>query len=331
MKCYVTTHTQAILSELALSQHGVFDGEQARRRGINSDALRHQEHTGWLIALKRDIYRLRDHPWTWQSQLQAALFDAGPMAVVSHRSAARLHGFWRYRNKKEVEVTAPWVHDHLVTLGRLHRSTALPRSHIVVVAGFPATSVARTCFDLAGDPDPGLRRSDVGREIHARNMARVINDALARRGMTLAQLAAVRASIGGRGRSGSALIRRLFLKLGPDYVPTQSEGESLVMEIVDALDLLEPERQVPMSDHQGWIMNVDFLWRAAGLVLEVDSIWHDGPLDRKMDREQQRRLEADGWEVWRWPYRRLVVNSPRFGKQLAERLQLPANSGLLAG
>ena len=161
-------------------------------------------------------------------------------------------------------------------------------------------------------------------------MARVMNDALARHGMTLAQLAAIRAMIGGRGRSGSTLVRRLLLDLGPDYVPTQSEGESLVMEIVDALGVVEPERQVPMSDHQGWIMNVDFLWRATGLVLEVDSTWHDGPLDRRMDRQQQRRLEAAGWEVWRWPYRRLAVNAPRFGRQLTERLN-NSNSGLLAG
>jgi hypothetical protein len=284
-----------------------------------------------LLRPKRDIYRLRDHPWTWEAQLQAALFDAGPNAVVSHRSAAQLHEFWRYRRKGAVEVSAPWVHDHLVTLGRLHRSTALIRSHCVVVGGFPVTSVARTCFDLSGDPDAGLRRSDVGREIHAKNMARVIDDALARRGMTLSQLAAVRATIGGRGRPGSALTRRLLVKLGPDYVPTQSEGESLVVEIVDALGLPEPERQVRMSDYQGWIMNVDFLWRAAGLVLEVDSTWHDGPLDRRMDREQQRRLEAEGWEVWRWPYRRLILNAPKFGRELTERLAHPPNLGLLAG
>lgn len=321
----------AVLSGVAMPQHGIFIGEQARTRGITGAALAHQVQIGWLIHLRRDIYRLRDHPWTWEAQLQAALFDAGPDAVVSHRAAARLHEFWRYRRDESIEVTAPWVHDHRVTLTQLHRSTALPRNHRVVVGGFPTTSVARTCFDLAGDPDPGLRRSESGRQIHARNMARVINDALARRGMTLGQLAAVRASIGGRGRSGSAVVRRLIVNLGPDYVPTHSEGESVVMEIVDALELREPERQVPMSDHTGWIMNVDFLWRAAGLVLEVDSTWHDGPLDRRMDREQQLRLEAAGWEVWRWPYRRLIVNTPKFGKQLTERLQASANSGLIAG
>jgi very-short-patch-repair endonuclease len=149
-----------------------------------------------------------------------------------------------------------------------------------------------------------------------------VNDALARRGMTLSQLAAVRAAIGRRGRSGSALMRRLFLNLGPDYVPTTSEGESLVIELIEELGLLDPERQVPMSDHTGWIMNVDFFWPTHMLVLEVDSTWHDGPLDRKMDREQQQRLEAAGYEVWRWPYKRLVLHTARFGRQLTERLQL---------
>ena len=120
---------------------------------------------------------------------------------------------------------------------RLHRSTALPRNHRAVVAGFPVTSVARTCFDPIGDPDPGLRRSVVGQEIHAKHMARAVNDALARRGMTMAQFASVRAPIGGRGRSGALWHDACCSSSDPDYVPTQSEGESLAMEIIDALGL----------------------------------------------------------------------------------------------
>jgi very-short-patch-repair endonuclease len=311
-----------MLSALALATDGVFRGQDARARGVSDRALQHQVSTGWAIRIRRDIYRLRDHPYTWRSQLRAALFDAGPQAVIALRSAARLLGFWRYRAAAFIEVTGPWAANHDVTLGRFHRSLALPASHITLVDGFPVTTPARTCFDLSGDPDPAFRRSDAGMGIHERNMARVVNDALARRGMTLGQLAAVRAAIGGRGRSGSALMRRLFLELGPDYVPTTSEGESLVAEVIEELGLLEPERQVPMSDHTGWIMNVDFLWPDHMFILEVDSIWHDGPLDRKMDREQQRRLEAMGYEVWRWPYKRLVVHTAKFGRLLSERLQL---------
>src|SRR5262249_12949176 len=161
----------------------------------------------------------------------------------------------------------------------------------------------RTCFDLFGDPDPGLRHSIEGRQLHATLMLRVLNDALARRGLTLGQLAVVLATIGRRGRPGTALARKLLAELGPDYVPTESDGESLVMELVEALDIERPERQVLLSDEQGWVGRVDFLWRRASFVLEIDGQWHDGPLDQASDAERDRRIEALGLKVRRVGYR----------------------------
>src|SRR5437899_8606494 len=124
-----TSWIDDVLSELGAGQHEVFLGTQARGRGVGREALRHRVAIGRVIRLKTNIFRLRDHPWTWESQLQAALFDAGPNASISHRSAARLHGFWRYRRTDAVEVTAHEFHDHLVTLGRLHRSSLRPQAH----------------------------------------------------------------------------------------------------------------------------------------------------------------------------------------------------------
>ena len=49
---------------------------QAARRGVSYDALKHARRLGRILRLKRGIYRLRDHPWTWQAQLQAGLLDA---------------------------------------------------------------------------------------------------------------------------------------------------------------------------------------------------------------------------------------------------------------
>jgi hypothetical protein len=305
-----------IITNLGLAQHGVLTGAQVRRRGVTVDALRHRVGTRRIARLKPDIYRLTDHPWTWHAQLQAALFDAGDGAVLSHRSAAQLHGFWRYRDHNAVEVTGREQHDHKVTLARLHRSADMPTVHRTVVAGFPVTTVARTCFDLCGDPDPGLRRNDDGRQLHATLMTRVLNDALARRGLTLGQLAGVVATIGKRGRPGSAVTRELVAKIGPHYVAPQSDGESLVMELVETFGLPEPERQVPVSDAAGWIGNVDFLWRQPGLVLEIDGSWHDGPLDQAADGARDGRLTALGLKVWRVKYGDLVSRPESFVRQL---------------
>ena len=45
-----------------------------------------------------------------------------------------------------------------------------------------------------------------------------------------------------------------------------------------------------MSDEQGWIGTVDFVWQTSMLVLEIDSVWHDGPLDRDQDAGQRRSI-----------------------------------------
>jgi hypothetical protein len=158
-------------------------------------------------------------------------------------------------------------------------------------------------------------------------MARVLNDALGRRGLTLGQLALVRTSIGKRGRPGSALTRELLKTLGPKYTPTSSDGESLVAELIDEFALPSPERQVPLSDEQGWIGNVDFLWRAWMLILEIDGGWHDGPLDQEADQARDARLRALGFDVWRWPYRDLVISTARFVRMLKSRLELRGETG----
>ena len=69
----------------------------------------------------------------------------------------------------------------------------MPPAHRQGVEGFPVTTVARTCFDLMGDPDPASTFGPAGKEIHERNMRRVVNDALADRQLTLGALRRVQA------------------------------------------------------------------------------------------------------------------------------------------
>jgi hypothetical protein len=121
-----------------------------------------------------------------------------------------------------------------------------------------------------------------------------------------------------------------LIKLGPNYTPTDSDGESLVVELIDDMDLPEPNRQVSLSDEQGWIGTVDFLWSVQRLVLEVDGGWHDGPFDQAADAARDKRVAALGYEVWRWRYRDLVVSTPRFLRELHSRLELRGETGAIA-
>jgi very-short-patch-repair endonuclease len=174
--------------------------------------------------------------------------------------------------------------DARINIGRIVQTRSLPPQHLTAIQGFPVTTVARTFFDLCGDPDPGLRRRG-GHPVHDRKMARVYNDAAGRRGLTFVQELAVLAAMAKRGRRGTRLVRRLLLRFGPRYVPTRSDAET-------------------------------FLWRAERVIAEVDSRWHDGPLDQERDEARDRRAEAAGYVVRRYRYRDLIGQPTQVHREL---------------
>jgi hypothetical protein len=308
---------EAMVARLGAERHGIVLGEELTKGGATAEAVRNLVRRGVLVRLGRSVFRLRDHPETWEQRLCGALCLAGDGAVVGMRSAARLHGLYAYRGCVAIEIVRLRGCDHRLTNARLIQTRRLPASHIETVAGFPVTSIARTCFDLCGDPDLGLR-GHTGRLIHEKQMARVLNDALARRGLTFVAQAAVLASLAKRGRSGTRLTRQLLLRFGPHYVPTESDAESLFAELLEAHGVPEPERQVSFSDDEGFIGKVDACWHRAKLIYEVDSSWHDGPLDSAEDARRDERLRRLGYTVERVHYGALVADpTPIIKKVLA--------------
>ena len=312
---------ETAIADLAARQHGVFLAGQAFAFGATIDQLKVLSRRSWSIRLGRGLYRLRDHPWVWESQLQAALLAAGPGAVVSRRSAGRLHGLWAYRNTDAVEVTRREPGDHAICIGVLHRSSWLPATHVMMLGGFPVTTLARTIFDLAGDPDPSLRRSIVGKELHAKAIARVFNDALRRHGLQLLQETAVLAALATQGRSGTVLIRELIKEFAHEYTPTESDGESLFVELLAGSTVDDvPGRQVVMNDAQGFVGTLDFLFERAVLNVEIDGLTHKGPLDRRRDRQRDTRLRALGIDVLRIDYWDLLLHTNREMRRVLRRL-----------
>ena len=317
-----------LVAELGRGQHGLFLLAQAKDLGATVHEVRGWTRDGWIVRIGRGLFRLRDHPWTWESQLQAALFAAGPGAVVSRRSAGRLHGLWAYRNTDAVEVTRREPGDHEICVGTLHRSSWLPPTHVMTLGGFPVTTLARTIFDLAGDPDPSLRRSIVGKQLHAKAIARVFNDALRRHGLQLLQETAVLAALAKRGRAGTVLIRELVKQFAHEYTPTESDGESLFVELLAGFTIDDvPRRQVIVNDAQGFVATLDFLFDRAVLNVEIDGLTHKGPLDTKRDRERDATLRALGVEVVRIDYWNLLTEPTREMRRLATRLRARSEEG----
>jgi len=76
-----------------------------------------------------------------------------------------------------------------------------------------------------------------------------------------------------------------------------------------------------VTDIEGWIGTVDFLWRPERLIAEVDSRWHDGPLDEERDEARDRRSEAAGYAVRRYRYRDLVGEPNRVHRELVAAMR----------
>ena len=317
MKDHVRAYELEV-AEIGAKNDGIVTDDESLAGGLPGHALRGLHRHGVVLRLGDGVYRLRDHPPTWRSRLRGALALAGPDAAAGRRSGGRLHRVYRYRDCDDVEVVAPRGGHHRLAEGRLIETTWLPPEHVTEVDGFRVTSLARTFFDLCGNPEHGL---PVAHPYHERLMRRVYNDALARRGLTFTQEASVLLVLAKRGRPGTQLVRTILETLGPRYVPTQSDTETLFYELVHAYDLPEPEKQVALSDRQGFVGVVDFLWRGARVVVEVDSTWHDGPLDQDEDLDRDERLRRVGFTVRRYRYGQIVLQATAIARELAADLR----------
>jgi very-short-patch-repair endonuclease len=123
------------------------------------------------------------------------------------------------------------------------------------------------------------------------------------------------ARMGARGRNGTAGVRRYLEHRPPDYVPSASNVETRVMQILRDAGI-DVRRQVDAGSSEMWTGRVDFVVDGLPVVIEVQSsAHHDALTDRIADGRRRKELEAAGWiwvEVWTaavWSDPRSVVDA----------------------
>lgn len=274
----------ARIAATAARQHGAFSRRQTDDLGFSREAVRHRLRTGRWERLSRDVFRLAGAPGSWRQRLMAAVLEAGPGAVASHRAAAVLLGIPGF-DDGSIEVTHPECRNTRVRLSVLHQSSLLPDDHVTVRDGIPCTTLARTIFDLARtEPKP--------------RVSRAARTAMQRHGLTIGQLEAVVSTLATRGRGGTKVMRELLDELGgATYVPTESELEDLVVAVLSAAGLELPEGQVTVGVDAP-IGRVDFVYRAARVVIEAQSrTFHSSWEAQQADMARRAELAAAGYLV----------------------------------
>jgi hypothetical protein len=147
--------------DVADAQWGLVTRQQAERAGVAWSSLAGLARGGSLERVAHGVYRVRgagapDHP-----ALSAAWLQLDPskpawvrleeplVAVVSHASAAALHGIGDLRADVH-EFTLPVRRQSRRTGVRLHRGT-VPSKDRIVLDGLPTTRAGRTVGDLLAD------------------------------------------------------------------------------------------------------------------------------------------------------------------------------------
>jgi very-short-patch-repair endonuclease/predicted transcriptional regulator of viral defense system len=297
---------------LALTQHGLITRVQALGLGLSTDAVRHRVSSGRWRVVARGIYRLAGAMVTDRQRAMAAVLATGPGAGISHESAAALQSLPGF-DLEPLVVSVTRDRRRLHESVRVEQSLHLPAHHLTVIDGIPCTTVARTLFDLGG------KRKSWGR------VARAMDTALARRMVTKADLWRVLIDLAERGRDGTVMFRTLLEERGGDYVAPESELERRFIALARNHGLPEPERQVDLGDEE-WIGRVDFLFRKARIVVEVDGAeFHDGLLDRRRVEQRDARLGAAGWYVLRFRWADVVERPTAVAQAIRFRCELKAS------
>jgi hypothetical protein len=235
----------------------------------------------------------------------AAVLAIGPNAVLSHRSAA---AHWRIRPNASARVDVAVPRKLRSTKDIRVHEAALAADEMTVLQGIPVTTVPRTLFDLAAVALP----HETQRAIHEAEFLRLTDS------LSLDDLVDRH-----RGERGANTIRAILDEASIGAGVTRSELEDRFLAFVDARGLPRPELNA-LVEIEGRRFEVDCLWRAEGVVVELDGhASHATRATFESDRARDRALAAVGLRVARITWRQLHREPDEIETDLRRMLSLP--------
>jgi very-short-patch-repair endonuclease/predicted transcriptional regulator of viral defense system len=291
--CSKSPHTPATrpdvrIAERAADSWGVLSVTELLACGLSRDGVSDRVIAGRLHRKYAGVYAVGHPNVPLEGEFLAAVKACGPGALLSHYAAAALYGLVKWDDRR-IDVTVPGTshrkHDGI----RVHRTTTLDPTERRREQGVPTTSPARALLDLAATSGP-------------RSLRRAVRQALATHKVNLRELADVLQR--NPHRRGA---RKLATIVATGHVPTRSELEDVVLDLILNGGLTHPDVNEPMTI-EGRKVIPDFRWPAQRLVVEADSrTWHDDPIARQDDAERQALLEAHGERVVRVTWAQAVT------------------------
>ena len=280
----MTTHDD--IRAFAAAHGGVVAASELDRLGVTANQVRGKVRRHGWVSLGRGAYRLfpaRDH----RDGLLAAV-TVLERAVVSHESAAEIHGFSRLpKGKAVVTVHSRTTHAFRFDEVVCHRTHDLDPSHLTVVGVLPVTTVERTVVDIAK-----------GR--HPKHVGAIVDDLMTRGALDFSALAEIAESVARKGKPGTVTMRTVIEDRG-GAVRDQSELERRARALIELAGLPEPlhEFSIPWAPGRRF----DDAYPEVRLAVEWDSRKYHGQLDSfEADRQRDRAAAIHGWTVVRFTW-----------------------------
>lgn len=285
--------TDLELARLATAQHGVVARQQLLVLGFSEGSVKRRVRGGRLHRVHHGIYAVGHRSLTVEGRWMAAVMAAGRDAVLSHATAA---GAWelRRRGSGAIHVTIPGDAGRRRRTGlRVHRSRTLTPRDTTTHRGIPITTPARTIVDLA-------------RTLTGRPLEHALDLADQRRLVDFKEL---------RHRPIPPSLQAVLSRYTAGATTTRSEMEERFLALCDRYGIKRPEVNTRIEGAE-----VDFVWRDAKLIAEVDGYaYHRSPSSFESDRERDVMLVIAGWRVMRFTWTQLTTRPAWVASALGNR------------
>lgn len=292
----MSREVEECIAAVAARQHGAVTYRQLLEAGVSPAGVARRLASGRLRRLYHGVYLAALNPLA-RTREMAAVLASGAAAVLSDFSAAAVWGFG-WPSEEPVDVTAPTTRGRHPGV-RLHRRRLLPEEWSPT-EGIPTTTPARTLLDLATTLDARSLEPAVARAERAGLITRTALLALLERK---------------RGRAGAPTLRAVLAAAGGPAL-TRSAAEAGFLALVRKARLPAPEANARVGQYE-----VDFLWRAAGLAVEVDGFhYHSSRSSFEADRRKDAQLVAGGIAVLRLTWRQITQEPLVAVRDLAQAL-----------
>jgi very-short-patch-repair endonuclease len=265
---------------IAARQHGVISLAQLLALGLSERAIHARVAAGRLHRIHQGVYAVGRPDVTVKGKWMAAVLACGDGALLSHQSAATLHGLLKALSGR-IHVTVPRRTAVARPGIRVHRSTCLAPQDRTGVDGIPCTGVPATLLGIAATAPRNVLESACNRaEIEGVLDMRAIDELLERR----------------KSQPGATRLRAALEVDGLGLDRTKSKLEKRFLHLARETGLPAPEINAWMPI-PGEEMQCDFVWHRERLAVEVDA-WETHGTRRafRNDRRRDRLLRAHGWD-----------------------------------